>query len=152
MVRKMPTGPMSVIKNTITAQIMAFVSNCSNTHVSSMSFQPEIPGVYLISVRISSPLYSTPFIKGLPSPVKVRSPISNIQATFPFDMSYTKMYLQPDGRYATQVLGFSAHTFSEDVHFLYDFGDGSPVSYVQGSPGFFFGVAASCLHQFTRGK
>ncbi|XP_058874729.1 polycystin-1-like protein 1 isoform X2 [Acipenser ruthenus] len=121
-----------------------------NTHVSSMSFQPEIPGVYLISVRISSPLYSTPFIKGLPSPVKVRSPISNIQATFPFDMSYTKMYLQPDGRYATQVLGFSVHTFSEDVHFLYDFGDGSPVSYVQGSPGFFFGVAASCLHQFTR--
>ncbi|MGH0165709.1 UNVERIFIED_CONTAM: hypothetical protein FKN15_049942 [Acipenser sinensis] len=122
-----------------------------NTHVSSMSFQPEIPGVYLISVRISSPLYSTPFIKGLPSPVKVRSPINNIQATFPFDMSYTKMYLQPDGRYATQVLGFSVHTFSEDVHFLYDFGDGSPVSYVQGSPGFFFGVAASCLHQFTRG-
>ncbi|XP_041096027.1 polycystic kidney disease protein 1-like 1 [Polyodon spathula] len=121
-----------------------------NTHVSSMSFQPEIPGVYLVSVRISSPLYSTPFIKGLPSPVKVRSPINNIHATFPFDMSYTKMYPQPDGTYATQVLGFSVHTFSEDVSFLYDFGDGSPVSYVQGSPGFFFGVAASCLHQFTR--
>ncbi|XP_072431734.1 polycystin-1-like protein 1 [Chiloscyllium punctatum] len=118
--------------------------------VSMINYQAQAGGNYYVKVIISSPLYSSPFSRLLPGVVKVRTPIVGLQALFPFNTNSAKLLLQPDGSYATQILGFSVHTFSEEVKFSFDFGDGSPLLIVSGMQSSFDGTFASGRHKFTK--
>uniref|UniRef100_UPI00398E4760 polycystin-1-like protein 1 n=1 Tax=Pristiophorus japonicus TaxID=55135 RepID=UPI00398E4760 len=118
--------------------------------MSTINYQAHAGGNYYVKVIISSPLYSSPFSRLLPGLVKVRTPIIGLQALFPFSTNSAKLLLQPDGSYATQILGFSVHTFAEEVKFLFDFGDGSPLLTVSGMQSSFDGTFASGRHRFTK--
>ncbi|XP_066545891.1 polycystin-1-like protein 1 [Amia ocellicauda] len=119
-----------------------------NTGISSVSYKPSLPDDYIVSVRVSSPLYSSPFMRTLSSPVKVRGPVEAINVDLPFGVNYAKITPQPNGAYATEALVFRVHNVSEEVSFKFDFGDGSPLSCNKGNTG--FGAATSCYHQFTK--
>ncbi|XP_072910455.1 polycystin-1-like protein 1 [Hemitrygon akajei] len=118
--------------------------------ISTISYQALAGGNYYIKVIVSSPLYSTPFSRLLPGMVKVRTPIVGLQALFPFNSNCAKLLRQPDGTYATQILGFSVHIFAEDVKFSFDFGDGSPLLIVSGQKSSFDGTSANGRHKFTK--
>ncbi|XP_062900047.1 polycystin-1-like protein 1 isoform X3 [Mobula hypostoma] len=118
--------------------------------ISTISYQALAGGNYYIKVTVSSPLYSTPFSRLLPGMVKVRTPIAGLQALFPFNSNCAKLLRQPDGTYATQILGFSVHAFTEDVKFSFDFGDGSPLLIVSGQKSSFDGTSANGRHKFTK--
>ncbi|XP_067867286.1 polycystin-1-like protein 1 isoform X2 [Heterodontus francisci] len=118
--------------------------------ISTINYQAHAGGTYYVKVIISSPLYSSPFSRLLPGLIKVRTPIVGLQALFPFNTNSAKLLQQPDGSYATQILGFSVHTFSEEVKFSFDFGDGSPLLIVSGMQSSFDGTFASGRHKFTK--
>ncbi|XP_032895616.1 polycystic kidney disease protein 1-like 1 [Amblyraja radiata] len=118
--------------------------------ISTINYQALAGGNYYVKVIVSSPLYNTPFSRLLPGLIKIRTPIVGLQASFPFSSNSAKLLLQPDGTYTTQILGFSVHTFAEDVKFSFNFGDGSPLLIVSGRQNSFDGTFANGRHRFTR--
>ncbi|XP_067861567.1 polycystin-1-like protein 1 isoform X2 [Heptranchias perlo] len=128
----------------------AFTLTQENNLISTINYQAHAGGNYYVKVIVSSPLYSSPFNRLLPYLVKVRTPIMGLQALFPFNINSAKLLLQPDGSYATQILGFSVHAFAEEVKFLFDFGDGSPLLIVSRIQSSFDGTFATGRHKFIK--
>ncbi|XP_045066252.1 polycystic kidney disease 1 like 1 [Coregonus clupeaformis] len=118
-----------------------------NTSVSTLNLQAVVPGMYNITVTTYRPQGDTSVSRHLE--VRVHGPVGHVQVQYPFGSDRAALHLQAVGTYATPFLLFRGHSFSHSVHFVFDFGDGSPTSYVNGVS-HSLGKTASTYHQFTK--
>lgn len=117
--------------------------------MSSLHLQAVVPGMYNITVTTYCPLGHTSVSRHLE--VRVHGPVGQVQVQYPFGSDRAALHLQAVGTYATSLLLFRGHSFSHSAHFVFDFGDGLPTSYVNGVS-HSLGKTASTYHQFTKGK
>nr|XP_046146915.1 polycystic kidney disease 1 like 1 [Oncorhynchus gorbuscha] len=118
-----------------------------NTSVSSLHLQAVVPGMYNITVTTYCLLGHTSVSRHLE--VRVHGPVGQVQVQYPFGSDRAALHLQAVGTYATSLLLFRGHSFSHSAHFVFDFGDGLPTSYVNGVS-HSLGNTASTYHQFTK--